>query len=225
MTRQVQYRLQAASFLRQTSGSMTLESALVIPLFLFLLFTIVLIGIAMLNVNNTYYVQLTAVERAAFNWDKHERQFATGIRQPNKPYGVYEHDVMLTMLGRLFRLDASTPLAIVPLTKAENTISPGKLRVDKLEQAQHYLLSGSIQLSGQLHYTHERFLPRVTLISERNKLPLNLSYRSHVSAIIVDGPQHIRGVDLLIYYGNKIGTMRDEAEGWLNRAKAAIPSS
>ena len=214
-------------FIKRTNASLTLESAFVIPLFLSLLFIIMLIGIAMLNVNMNHYVQLTAVERTAFIWDKYDRQFDTGVRQSQLNYDMYEHDLVLTMISKLFRLNRDKPLVVVPITKKTDLVYSGHLKQDKLNQTNHYLSKGQLSLLGAIQFEHKGFLPRITLHSIQSQLPLNLKFNSTISAIIVDGPQHIRGVDLLIYYSEKLQalTNENEREQWMVKAQSTFPSS
>jgi len=215
-----------AQFFKRNEASVTIESTLILPLFLMLLFTIILIGIAMLYANTSTFVQLTAVERAAFNWDKYDRQFNTGIKQSHETYGLYEQDLTLTYLRRLFQIDSSKKIASIPIQRSTELQYPtGQLKQDKLLQANNYLFNGELQFSGSLNYVHEDFLPRVSIESINESLPLNLTSKGYASAIIIDATQHIRGVDLLIYYGLKIKAMNDNARGWVEKAKSAIPSS
>src|SRR5690606_17978297 len=112
------------------------------------------------------------------------------------------------------------------INKAELQNFPiGKLREDKLLQANEYLFKGNIRFLGELHYSHKGLLPRAEIKTEVHSLPLNLDYRGYASAIIIDATQHIRSVDLLIYYGRKLNNMKEDKASWINKAQAALPSS
>lgn len=218
--------LEVNHFLKQTNGSITLESAFVFPLFMLLLFTIILIGVLMLNINTHHYIQLTAVERAAFIWDRYDRDFNSGIKQSRQTYGAYEHDLMLTTLSRLLQINRNTTSTTLQINKAERHNFPtGKLREDKLLQANEYLFKGNIRFLGELHYSHKGLLPRAEIKTEVHSLPLNLDYRGYASATIIDATQHIRSVDLLIYYGRKLNNLKAEKASWIDKAQAALPSS
>lgn len=204
---------------------MTLEATFILPMLMAMLFIMISIGIILLKVNTYEFVQLTAVERASFNWDEYDREFSTGIRQSEYRYGLYEHDMTLMMLNQLVKLNQPISYYHIVTDSSSETVFSGRLKQDKLMQMNSYLQSGKHKFFGYSAFEQQNFIPRVVFRSEPTDLLLKMKYSSNSSALALDATQHIRGVDLLIYYSEKINNQIKEKEEWLQKMKEVLPSS
>lgn len=213
------------SFMCEYKGSMTLEATFILPMLLTMLFIMISIGIVLLKVNTYQFVQLTAVERAAFNWDEYDREFSTGIRQSTYRYGLYEHDTMLMMLNQLIKLNKPISYYNMSLDSSDEAAFSGTLKQDKLSQLNAYMQGGEHEFTGSVAFEQRNFMPRIVLRTEPTKLLLSLQYKANSSALLLDPTQHIRGVDLLVYYSEKISSKAKEKDAWLQKMKEVMPAS
>lgn len=189
-------------------GSFTLESSLVFPLLLAVVFAFMAFGLYLNQQMIVHYSAAVTAERAAFAWDNSHREPWSGFLPEPRYDGLYRRlgkDGAIAALFGLTGTDESAAVAIVPGGAPEGETGSGLTRT-KLYNAASWLESSGLSYTGEARYDAgglNRYV-RVSL-----KHPLGLSGgnlpggrvpKAAYSGTIVDPAEFIRTVDLARYY-------------------------
>ncbi|MFF2481824.1 TadE/TadG family type IV pilus assembly protein [Paenibacillus sp. NPDC058071] len=204
-------------------GSFTLESALVMPLLLTMLFLFLLFSLYLYQKVIIYYSASSAAERTAFSWDNSHRDWRNGMLEQPLYDGLYWRMTEDRLLESLFGLGGQASAVTLDLpgqaTAGEN-VGEG-LAERKLTASSSWIgavsassLTGSIQYEpGAVKRTIELKLKQPVSIAPLERMLGLTEPKTAAAAGIVDPVEFIRSVDLARYYNNRF------ASGWGGKEK------
>jgi hypothetical protein len=197
---------------RGERGSFSLESALVMPLMLLLVLSILLFGMYMYQKVMLYYSAGITAERAAFSWDNGNKEPKSGIAPAGSYDGLYwrvgEDNMLESVFGLASGGSAEESITVPPVSGGE---APDALAALKLNRASQWLADVRPAFEGQAVY--ERGVVQ-RLVQVKLLQPITLSAlelllgksepKAVAAAAVVEPAEFIRSVDLARYYGSKL---------------------
>ncbi|KIL35887.1 hypothetical protein SD71_10895 [Cohnella kolymensis] len=211
--------------MKDTSGSVTLEAAMIFPWVLMMTFALLLFSLFIAQGSLLYYTSAVTAERSAFNWSNSAKDYTTGGYPANDFDGLYWRLSDDALVEGLFGLAAEQDGVQVEINRDRNE-NEGASAVDKLKKAASRMPES---ITGIIRYRNIGLQRRINIQAGSGWLPRPLAWvrgddaaSSDVSALVVEPAEFVRSFDLVRYYSAKMKTAPEGAAGFRDRAASVL---
>lgn len=215
---------------KDTSGSVTLEAAMIFPWILMITFILLLFSLFIAQGSLLYYSSAITAERSAFNWSNSAKESVTGEYPPNDYDGLYWRLLNDALVDGLFGLSGDNEGVQVEIKGYHPYDSQGTSAEDKLRKAAA-LMPESV--TGLMQYRNIGVKQQIGIRASYGWLPRPLAWlrgddpaSSDVTALVVEPAEWVRSFDLVRYYAAKMkkspegeAAFRDEAASILKNRR------
>jgi hypothetical protein len=190
----------ANRFIRSDSGSFTLETSLVYPTVLLIVFSIVFFSLFLYQKVSLYHTAAAAAERSAYSWDNSGKDWETGNVAPQRNDGLYWRTGSDGISG-MFAFGASGGVRRIELPAGSADEAGAGLPERKLYKAAEELPQ---QVKGTITYRHGIVDREVTArLGQSGVLPFLASkwtrswMETEISSVVTEPVELIRNVDFV----------------------------
>ncbi len=189
-----------APFWRSSTGSFTIEAALVAPLVITVLLMFMLAGTYVYQSVIAYYTIASAAERAAWNWDNSYREAKSGVLLVPQYDPLYSSLSSNGVLQSLFQFGSSDRAVVLPIGNYENNDSEPVVK--KLQVMAGRLDKTKLGVQGEVFFEPNLLQSKIGVRGSKSGSTLRDGIQ--VSSSINDPVTIIRNMELFAYYGQKL---------------------